>query len=180
MQSTTRTLRLEFSVQSHKSPEYVRTRQLCDSETNTLTSCHSCSDRLTRWTFAFYLVANVDFCIRKISVYLANALATWNKITIEPSFTQHIRATLAYPKMLGDTLNTIWTEEPRYPLNSRKWPNLSVNSASSCLGGMNRTGKKGRPRQWRKKRSLKISLSMTDSWNWMNRCKLHYQCSMIS
>ena len=49
------------------------------------THCHSFSDRLKRWAFAFYLVANVNFCVRMISAYLANAWATRSKIKIEPS-----------------------------------------------------------------------------------------------
>jgi len=58
--------------------------------------------RLTGWTFAFYLVANANFRVRMISVYLANTQATQIKIKIEPSFTQCIRATLAWPKTPND------------------------------------------------------------------------------
>jgi len=60
--------------------------------TVTVTRCHGCSDRLRSWTFA--LVANANFRIRMISVYLANARATRIKIKIEPSFTQWVRAML--------------------------------------------------------------------------------------
>jgi len=59
-----------------------------------LTRCHSCSDRLTRWTFAFYLVPNTNFRVDMISVYLANARAVQIKMKIEPS-----GATLDCPKM---------------------------------------------------------------------------------
>jgi len=60
-----------------------------------LASCRGCSDRLMRWNFAFYLVAEVNLRVRVTSVYLANALATRMKIQIERSFTHCIRAMLA-------------------------------------------------------------------------------------
>jgi len=60
-----------------------------------LTHCHGCS----HWTFVFYLVANADFHIRMILVYLVYALATRIEIKIELSFTQRVGATLARPKM---------------------------------------------------------------------------------
>jgi len=64
---------------------------LCDSKENTLTRCHGCLDRLTRWTFAFNLAACANFRVRMISVYMAYARATRIKIKIEPSFTQPMR-----------------------------------------------------------------------------------------
>jgi len=42
------------------------------SEKNMLTCCHVYLDRLTHWTFTFYLVVNTNFCVRTISVYMAN------------------------------------------------------------------------------------------------------------
>ena len=50
--------------------------------------------------YTFYLVANANFRICKISVYLADARATRLKINIEPFFTRCVRATLACPKTL--------------------------------------------------------------------------------
>jgi len=51
--------------------------------------CHSCSDKLTHWTFTCYLIANSNFPVRMILAYLANAQAQASqiKIEIEPSFT---------------------------------------------------------------------------------------------
>jgi len=65
-----------------------------------LNSCHGCLDRLTHWIFAFDLDANLNFRVRMISAYLANALASRIKIKIEPSFTHCIRAALAGLKCL--------------------------------------------------------------------------------
>jgi len=63
-----------------------------------LTRCHNFSDRLTRWTFAFYVVANANFRVRMISAYLAYTRTTRINIKIEPSFTQCVRAMLACTK----------------------------------------------------------------------------------
>jgi len=63
-----------------------------------LIRCHSCSDRLTRWTFVAYLIASARFHVLMISAYLANAQATRIKIKMEPSFTQCVRPMLACPK----------------------------------------------------------------------------------
>ena len=63
-----------------------------------VTRCHGCSDRLTLWTFAFHLVANANFRVCTISLYLANAWITQIKLKIEPSFTQCIRAISACPQ----------------------------------------------------------------------------------
>jgi len=63
-----------------------------------LNHCHGCSDRLIRWTFTFYLVANTISHIRMTSVYLASTRANRIKNKIEPSFTQRVKGTLACPK----------------------------------------------------------------------------------
>jgi len=55
-----------------------------------MTRCNGCSDWRKRWIFTFYLVANANFSVRMISVYLANARATRIKIKIEPSFAQRV------------------------------------------------------------------------------------------
>jgi len=64
-----------------------------------LTHCPGSSDRLMRWTFVFYLVANAKFRVSMISVYLAKVQPPQIKIKIEPSFTQCVRALSDCPKM---------------------------------------------------------------------------------
>jgi len=52
--------------------------------------------------FRFFLVANANFRVHIIPVYLANAQATRINVKIEPSFTQRVRATLAFLKAPND------------------------------------------------------------------------------
>jgi len=100
-----RTYALELSAWSEKSTERIRMRRLgaicaIARKRRMLTRCHGCSDRITRWTYAFYLVASMNFRVRVISVYFAKARVNRIKIKMEPSFTQRVRATLACLKRL--------------------------------------------------------------------------------
>jgi len=65
--------------------------------------------------FTFDLVANANFRVRVISVYLANAWPPWNKIKIAPFFTQHIMTMLAFPKTRIVMVEWDGTAHPGFP-----------------------------------------------------------------
>jgi len=100
---------------------------LGDGENKVLTCCHDCLDRLMRWTFPFYLVANANLRVRMISVLLANALATRTKIKIEPSSTQRIWVLLGCPK----TPN-VRAVSSRIQLVKRLIPGCGVQASGTC------------------------------------------------
>ena len=101
------------------------------SEKNTLTRCHVCSNRLTRWIFAFYLVANASCSVRIISVYSANEWDTWIKIKIKPSFTQRVRAMLGlYYGYVSLSVNALWQCCPTFAELGQLWKNGPIDGTT--------------------------------------------------
>jgi len=63
-----------------------------------LNRCHGCLERLIAFDFRFLFNGQREFSCHMISVYMANMRATQNKMKIESSCTQRVRAMLGCTK----------------------------------------------------------------------------------